>query len=835
MKNKYVLLGLFAGLVLSSGNIKAQAFTPVHTGLIASFGTWTYTNTAQTVGDATQGDCISLFNVAAGNVVSPAMDFTTCGSTPYLTFKFRREGNSDVRARIGIEISTNGTAGPWTNIGNLTPVGAGWFIATPIDLSAYSANNNVAIRLIANNLPTAARYPIIDDIHIYCATPPANDNCAGAIALVPGGIGICNPIAGTVNYATQSAPASTCGGTPNNDVWYSFVASSANMTISVTGNATMDAIVELMSGACGALTSLQCRDLTLSGGTEQFTYSGLTVGNTYYIRVYDYYAAPPVDGSFTICVYQAAVAASNCGNATPIACGGSLVGQTNVGTVNDVNSWSCHVDGFSIPITTDGEDRFYSVTTTAAGYIRLTFTNVSGSGTYLELIGIGSPCTAGTCVRSTQMDISTGLFTSNGLNSWDYDVPGAGTYYFAVDAQGAGSTLNWDIEVNCYATGIRIDTLNNCGAAYGTGDPNQGIYTTWNAANAPATYDASLGGTFTVCEAIYLRNTGWEWLKTFEMTIGSCWINVRNLTPTGNNFAYYAVNNVNCNPTEGWSAAAVGNLATWTFLHPNRYINLPPWTCQNVSTWGDGNLIVPPYTCAKYTFCYTADIDPTCVLVNGLQNTVSGTDDGIGGGGGTMPSNVLITYPWAVNISTLPVQLLSYRGSCSGDETHIYWSTASETNNDYFSLERSFDGRNFELLQKISGAANSTDVHAYRFIDETVFDRVVYYSLSQTDFDGKTTVIGVINVNCGNAFDLNASILNHSIEGYMNIRFNSIEGESYAINLMDATGKQVYSTVVSASGETSEHQIPVTGLSAGIYTISIVYSGGVYTDKFFIE
>lgn len=835
MKKFYGKSIVFVAMFLATFSLSAQPFTPVHTGLIASFGTWSYTNTAQRVGDATQGDCINLYSGAAGSIITPVMDFTTCGSTPYLTFKFMRQGNNDARAQIGIEVSISG--GPWVAVSSVQPSGAGWFILTPVNLSAYSGNNNVRFRFSANNAPTAIRYPIIDDIHIYCATPPVNDNCAGAVSLTEGAIGVCTPTAGTVNYATQSAPISTCGpaATTHNDVWYSFVATAANTTVSVTGNANMDAVVELMSGACGAPVSMQCQDATFSGGTEQFTYSGLTVGNTYFVRVYDYYGAPPVNGAFTICVYEAAAAASSCANPTPIACGGALVGQTNAGAVNNTNSWSCHVDGLGFPITTDGEDVYYSVTTTAAGYIRFTFDNVTASGTtYLEFIGLGTPCVSGTCVRSAQLVVSTGLFSSNGLTSWDYDVPGAGTYYFVVDAQGSGSVLNWDISVNCYATGIRIDTTNNCGGAFGTGDNNQGVYTTWNGAQAPASYDASLGGTFTVCESIYLRNTGWEWLKNYQLTVGSCWMNIRNLTPTGNNFAFYAVNNASCNPTEGWSGAVAGNTASWTFLHPNRYINLPPWTCQNVSIWGDGSLIPPPYTCALYTFCYTADVDPTCVDLNGLQNTISATDDGIGGGGGTMASNVLMAYPWSLNSSTLPVSLISFRSVCQQGITTLYWATASETNNDYFTLERSFDGREFEFLFSVPGAANSNDIHTYTVTDEQ-YDEVVYYRLSQTDFDGSTRVLKTIASSCNSTNTMKPIVMNNCTDGFMQIQFNSVNSSTYALTVFDANGRLVFQQSMNAAETVSNFIVPVETWSKGVYTFILKDALNSVTDKFFIE
>lgn len=90
MKKFYGKSIVFVVLLLTTISLSAQPFTPVHTGLIASFGTWTHTNTVQRSGDPTQGDCINLVTAAgaAGSVTTPVMNFTTCGSTPYITFNF---------------------------------------------------------------------------------------------------------------------------------------------------------------------------------------------------------------------------------------------------------------------------------------------------------------------------------------------------------------------------------------------------------------------------------------------------------------------------------------------------------------------------------------------------------------------------------------------------------------------------------------------------------------------------------------------------------------------------------------------------------------------------
>lgn len=138
---------------------------------------------------------------------------------------------------------------------------------------------------------------------VPCAAAPANDPCEGAIVL---DVNLtCEPTAGDVTGATQSLPALECNGflgNANDDVWYAFVATSPNATITVVGTDTLDAVIELFEGSCGSLNSLDCSDATLGGGTEEIVSNSLTVGNTYYVRVYDWYNGYPEASTFTICV-----------------------------------------------------------------------------------------------------------------------------------------------------------------------------------------------------------------------------------------------------------------------------------------------------------------------------------------------------------------------------------------------------------------------------------------------------------------------------------------------------------------------------------------------------
>ncbi|MCB0791964.1 MAG: T9SS type A sorting domain-containing protein [Flavobacteriales bacterium] len=144
-----------------------------------------------------------------------------------------------------------------------------------------------------------------------CAAPPANDECAGAIPVTPGSW--CNFAYFTCDGGTESLAGLTCNGytgNANDDVWFSFVATSSTMAIGAQGtddgdgnnNTGYDAVIELFSGTCGSLTSMDCADATLGSEPEEVVATGLNVGETYYVRVYDWYAGYPPIPTFGFCV-----------------------------------------------------------------------------------------------------------------------------------------------------------------------------------------------------------------------------------------------------------------------------------------------------------------------------------------------------------------------------------------------------------------------------------------------------------------------------------------------------------------------------------------------------
>jgi hypothetical protein len=97
----------------------------------------------------------------------------------------------------------------------------------------------------------------------------------------------------------------------------------------------------------------------------------------------------------------------------------------------------------------------------------------------------------------------------------------------------------------------------------------------------------------------------------------------------------------------------------------------------------------------------------------------------------------------------LPVILTDFSCAAAPKGTMIYWSTASEINNRFYTLQRSLDGITFTTINQQPGAGNSDGAKNYTFLDTNTIAGVNYYRLQQTDFDGKTTDFNIIACSSG--------------------------------------------------------------------------------------
>ncbi|TDY10182.1 hypothetical protein A8975_2596 [Meridianimaribacter flavus] len=208
----------------------------------------------------------------------------------------------------------SGTCGALTNIGcsnNFpTGVGGGGSQTETLNLTGLVLGNTYFVRIgnaYNNNM----------NITSFIISPVlSNDNCNGAITLTSNTS--CTPTNGSTIGASQSTTAVNCGFTGNadDDVWFSFIATSTSHNITVNPGTIDDIVVDLRSGSCNG-SSINCADNTITSA-ETINATGLTIGNTYYIRVYSY-GGNGNQGTFDICITHPCLPGNGAGT-TALAC-----------------------------------------------------------------------------------------------------------------------------------------------------------------------------------------------------------------------------------------------------------------------------------------------------------------------------------------------------------------------------------------------------------------------------------------------------------------------------------------------------------------------------------
>jgi hypothetical protein len=171
-------------------------------------------------------------------------------------------------------------------------------------------------------------------------------------------------------------------------------------------------------------------------------------------------------------------------------------------------------------------------------------------------------------------------------------------------------------------------------------------------------------------------------------------------------------------------------------------------------------------------------------------------------------------------ILVLPVELVSFTSKNVNNDAHLFWQTTSETNNDYFLIERSNNETDWQAITTIQGAGNSTQLNSYNVIDPNPGSGQLYYRLSQFDFDGSKEIISVASLFIGvhelivfpnptnnfwqisyPLFDANATIELYNLSG-QKVKFEAeVINNQININLSDFRQGIYFLTFIAPSGE----------------------------------
>lgn len=244
------------------------------------------------------------------------------------------------------------------------------------------------------------------------------------------------------------------------------------------------------------------------------------------------------------------------------------------------------------------------------------------------------------------------------------------------------------------------------------------------------------------------------------------------------------------------------------------------------------NLIISNST-LNLSGSHTPGMGDVFTIIDAGVNTITGTFNGLPDGSmiNLNGEDLSISYTGnqviAFFISPMPVELIDFSAQPMEGEVKLSWATATETNNDYYTLERSLDGRTFEAIAMVNGNGNTTEISNYIHMDKNPERGLNYYRLKQTDFDGQfsysdiktaelktdepikvypTIVSKVLTVETGDEFDGDVTIV-----------------------IRDQTGRDVKSFPIPS--KSNKMELSIDELIPGSYYVVIYYNEKSHTQK----
>jgi hypothetical protein len=726
-----------------------------------------------------------------------------------------------------------------------------------------------------------------------CITPPANDDCSSSFTVPVNAAGAGCVVTSTATSfgATQSQAACTGSGA-DDDVWFSFTATATNHTVTVTPGTMNDVVIQVFNGACGSLTSNQCIDNNGGSSAEVVNLSGLTIGTTYYFRVFSLANAAGA-GTFTVCVTTPPIPPTNdnCANATPLPCGTSNLAGTTVASISETAPSAC-ASAYGVWYTFTGNGQITTISSTAAagfdheidifsgscgsltnivcedgpgagGTESYTFTAVNGTTYYIYVAYFVSGTTTGTftisrtcitppandnCPNATPAAVSPGLSCTTLTN---------GTLLGATaSSQANGCTSGYDDNDVWYsfvaASSSHSITINNVNG--NQTDLYHSVYAGSCASVGPAIVCSDpdnstvngliLGNTYYI--RIYTRYSATNANTTFSVCIktppptGPCGNPANNdycsnpatLTQGPGTFSSSTssiYSSDQASPLSSIFCGTIENNSWYSFVATSSTASFP-FTAVNGCTWNDG--------VQAQVYRATTNVSGCCSAFTSVSNCYNPGSTSLG----TVSATGLITgqtYILMVDgyagdvcnftisgwtaVGILPLELLNFVGHNEDNKNKIQWVTSHEKNTNFFRLEKSKDGIEFEKLLDYNAAGNSQSPKYYNAFDLNPFENISYYRLKLFSLDGTFEYSNVISINNQNLTDYITTARPNPTNGLLEFDVNVKNNSHILIEIYTNTGILINSVVKEVESGYKSIIIDLNKYDSGIYLLKTTF------------
>jgi len=669
---------------------------------------------------------------------------------------------------------------------------------------------------------------------VTCSAPaaPANDLVCNATSISCGQI-----ISGTTVNATNSGVGenSTCSVTQTQPgVWYRVTGTGQIMTAYLC-NTAWDSKISVFSGtSCSALTCVGGNDdMGPSCATSSASYQWTsTVGLNYYILVHGYSTSSAFSLGL-ICTTPPPSAPTYITATQNTICNGTSTTLTANGAIGTVY-W--YTGGCGTTFIGTGNSITVTPSTTTTYFARNYNSGLFSSSCTSTTITVNQ--IPQVTITPTSNVICNGPSTQLNSNVSGLSVPG--NLVVTISSGGFMDETSWTLYNN-------LGTIIGSGGNYGTGTTNvipigssaNGPYTflietqgTWNdntatftiTCNGTTISSGSLGGGQAFNQIVTSCNTTppitYSWTPSTGLTnpnapspfASPTTTQTYTLTVSSNGCSNATSTTITVNPSVGFVSTVSGNNTIIAGTQETYSITpVPNATYQ----WDYTQSITAPYW-SNIPNSNTPSISfywPQTTTDGSVRVTVSNSSN----------CGTQVRFFNIITNGALPVELLSFDGTCNENFITLNWKTATEHNTSHFDVLKSRDGENWSKLTTLASAGNSTQELSYTAKDENEIDGNNYYKLMQYDIDGVSDEYGPINVICnGNSKGYFSTFPNPSSGMFQVVLNNKNMIGDGIIEIKDTKGAKVFEKEIKINQGINLYDIDNKSLISGIYYVRIV-------------
>jgi len=182
----------------------------------------------------------------------------------------------------------------------------------------------------------------------------------------------------------------------------------------------------------------------------------------------------------------------------------------------------------------------------------------------------------------------------------------------------------------------------------------------------------------------------------------------------------------------------------------------------------------------------------------------------------------------------LAVELLSFEGHKEDRKNRLNWETASEYQNEYFIIERSSNGQNFERIGKLLANGNTNESIQYTFEDVNCGNTTWYYRLAIMDQQGRLEYTKIISID-RNANTFMSSIYPNPAQDFINIEFPPSSHDGIVLEFIDLNGAVLLKRYISQNENGSSVKLNISNFPTGIYFVKATNEAFSQIEKLIVH